>query len=82
MGRGAVKNIIRLASGSVIVMLDADFPVRPSDIYRAVQIISDGRADLVRADLVAKWYVPDAMVRDVRALIRHRMDLTRERTQP
>ena len=52
---GTIKNIVRLASGSVIVLLDADVPVRPSDIYRAVQMISEGRADLVIGRRVHRW---------------------------
>lgn len=38
-------------------------------------------ADLARANLVAKCYVPDKRSRDVRALIRYRIDLTERRTQ-
>lgn len=38
-------------------------------------------ADLARADLVARCYVPDKATRDVRALIRYRIDLAQRRTQ-
>lgn len=38
-------------------------------------------ADLARADLVAKCYVPDRNTRDVRELIRHRIDLSQQNTQ-
>lgn len=38
-------------------------------------------ADLLRADLVAPCYVPPAEVRELRGLIRHRMNLVRDRTK-
>ncbi|MDG7044427.1 MAG: glycosyltransferase [Nitrososphaerota archaeon] len=55
---GTIKNIVRFASGSIIVMLDADVPVHPSDIYQAIQMITDGRADLVVARRVKRWDGP------------------------
>lgn len=38
-------------------------------------------ADLLRADLVAPCYVPPKEVRELRSLIRHRMNLTRDLTR-
>jgi transposase len=38
-------------------------------------------ADLLRADLVAPCYVPPAEVRELRSLVRHRMNLVRDRTR-
>jgi transposase len=38
-------------------------------------------ADLARADLISKCYVPDKEIRDIRSLVRHRIDLSRRRTQ-
>lgn len=38
-------------------------------------------ADLARADLIAKCYVPDKNTRMVRDLIRHRIDLAQKRTE-
>jgi transposase len=38
-------------------------------------------ADLLRADLVAPCYVPPAEVRELRSLIRHRMNLIKDRTK-
>lgn len=38
-------------------------------------------AALARADLVARCYVPDKNTREVRALIRHRIDLAERNTQ-
>ena len=38
-------------------------------------------ADLAGADLVSKCYVPDKNTREIRTLIRHRIDLARRRTQ-
>ena len=38
-------------------------------------------ADLARADLISKCYVPDKETRDIRSLVRHRIDLSRRRTQ-
>ncbi len=35
-------------------------------------------ADLARADMVARCYVPDKDSRDIRALVRYRIDLPRE----
>jgi transposase len=38
-------------------------------------------ADLAGADLISKCYVPDRNIREIRTLIRHRIDLARRRTQ-
>jgi transposase len=38
-------------------------------------------ADLARADLIAKCYVPDKEIREMRSLVRHRIDLAQRRTQ-
>ena len=38
-------------------------------------------ADLARADLISKCYVPHKEIRDIRSLIRHRIDLSQRRTQ-
>jgi transposase len=38
-------------------------------------------ADLARADLISKCYVPDKEIREIRSLVRHRIDLSRRRTQ-
>jgi transposase len=38
-------------------------------------------ADLAGADLISKCYVPDKDIREIRTLIRHRIDLARRRTQ-
>ena len=38
-------------------------------------------ADLLRADLVAPSYVPPKEIRELRNLIRHRMNLVRDRTR-
>jgi len=38
-------------------------------------------ADLARADLISRCYVPDKHIREVRALVRHRVDLARRNTQ-
>lgn len=38
-------------------------------------------ADLARADLISKCYVPDKGIRDIRSLVRHRIDLSQRRTQ-
>src|SRR5215467_10432266 len=38
-------------------------------------------ADLAGADLISKCYVPDMYIREIRTLIRHRIDLARRRTQ-
>ena len=38
-------------------------------------------ADLAGADLISKCYVPDKNIREIRTLIRHRIDLDRRRTQ-
>jgi hypothetical protein len=38
-------------------------------------------ADLAGADLISKCYVPDKYIREIRTLIRHRIDLARRRTQ-
>ena len=38
-------------------------------------------ADLARADLVARCYVPDRDSRDIRALVRYRIDLAERSTQ-
>ena len=38
-------------------------------------------ADLARADLISKCYVPDNKTREMRSLVRHRIDLARRRTQ-
>lgn len=38
-------------------------------------------ADLAGADLISKCYVPDKNIREMRTLIRHRIDLARRRTQ-
>lgn len=38
-------------------------------------------ADLAGADLISKCYVPDQNIREIRTLIRHRIDLARRRTQ-
>jgi transposase len=36
---------------------------------------------LAGADLISKCYVPDKYIREIRTLIRHRIDLARRRTQ-
>ena len=38
-------------------------------------------ADLAGADLISKCYVPDKNIREIRTLIRHRIDLAQRRTQ-
>jgi transposase len=38
-------------------------------------------ADLARVDLVSRSYVPDRQTRDVRSLVRYRIDLAQRRTQ-
>lgn len=38
-------------------------------------------ADLARADLVSKCYVPDKNIREMRSLVRHRIDLAQRNTQ-
>lgn len=38
-------------------------------------------ADLARADLISKCYVPDKEIREIRSLVRHRIDLSQRRTQ-
>jgi transposase len=38
-------------------------------------------ADLARADLVSKCYVPDRSIREMRTLVRHRIGLAQRRTQ-
>ncbi len=38
-------------------------------------------ADLAGADLIPKCYVPDKYIREIRTLIRHRIDLARRRAQ-
>lgn len=38
-------------------------------------------ADLAGTDLISKCYVPDKNIREIRTLIRHRIDLARRRTQ-
>ena len=38
-------------------------------------------ADLTGADLISKCYVPDKNIREIRTLIRHRIDLARRRAQ-
>lgn len=38
-------------------------------------------AGLAEADLISKCYVPDKNIREMRTLIRHRIDLARRRTQ-
>ena len=38
-------------------------------------------ADLARADLVSKCYVPDKNIREMRSLVRHRIDLVQRNTQ-
>lgn len=38
-------------------------------------------ADLAGADLISKCYVPDRNIREIRTLIRHRIDLARRRIQ-
>lgn len=38
-------------------------------------------ADLLRADLIAPCYIPPGEIRELRSLIRHRMNLVRDRTK-
>jgi transposase len=38
-------------------------------------------ADLARADLISKCYVPDNKTREMRSLVKHRIDLAKRRTQ-
>ena len=38
-------------------------------------------ADLARSDLVSKCYVPDKKIREMRSLVRHRIDLAQRNTQ-
>ncbi|MGE5634453.1 MAG: IS110 family transposase [Deltaproteobacteria bacterium] len=37
-------------------------------------------ADLARADLISKCHVPDKRIRDIRSLVRHRIDLSKKNT--
>lgn len=73
---GTIKNMAWLSKGSIIVLLDADVPVSPRDISRAIGMVLDGEADLIigsrshRYDGVTRRFLSTAYNSLVRMLFR------------